>query len=283
MTERNILLMGLPSSGKTTFIAALWYHLSKATNGTIKLKSIVGENDYLDEICNSWMQFEKVPRTNPSANNAVKISVQTISEDSEATLVIPDFSGEVYRDHFDTHEWSKSFDQLLDEVNGIILFVNPAEVNNRPNYIVIENEILRYFGEEPETVPNSIEEWNVGFVPHQVKLVGLLQNLVRQKTKRSTFKLSVVISAWDLVLKNPLTNNNSPAQWVANYLPLLFQYLECNSNSLETQYYGVSAQGLDYDQDDIVNSVTVNPLSRIIVREEDVTSSDLGKIIWSAI
>jgi hypothetical protein len=48
MNKKNILICGLPASGKTTFIAALWYLLSNREISTaLKLGSLPEERIYL--------------------------------------------------------------------------------------------------------------------------------------------------------------------------------------------------------------------------------------------
>lgn len=283
MASKKILFAGLPSSGKTTFIAALWYFLTKSPeNCSLSLESSIGENEYLNDICETWLSFKPVSRTNPKSETTVLMNIKNNSNGEKAILEIPDFSGEVFRDHFDTREWSKEHDELLNEVDGILLFINPSEERNRPQFITLENEILRYFGEEPEVKPTQQEEFNLNFVPHQVKLVEILQFMEFYKPKKKPMKVSIVISAWDLVMENYESKSSSPVKWTATHLPLLFQYIVSNENIFNVQYFGVSAQGGDYDSEEIEELMKKKPEERIHVREEDSISTDITKpILWT--
>jgi len=283
MSEKNILFAGLPSSGKTTFIAAFWYFLKDSTEESpIFLTSLEGDNGYLNGICRQWLEFRPVSRTNPSGEEIVAMNIKNNQSGQSAILKVPDYSGEVFRNIFDLREWSPSFDKLIDETNGIVLFVNPTEKMNRPRFITIDNEILGLFGEEPNAKNDETKPWNVDFVPHQVKLVDLLQFIEYKKPKKLPLKITIVISAWDLVMNNNHTKNYSPVRFLSTYLPLLFQFLVCNEEKYQVEYFGVSAQGGNYDGAEADELMRKKPEQRILVREEDSITNNIAKpILWA--
>ncbi|MBX9680717.1 MAG: hypothetical protein K2X38_18330 [Gemmataceae bacterium] len=53
------------------------------------------------------------------------------------------------------------------------------------------------------------------------------------------FRLGVIISAWDVVMKQ---EDTTPGKWLQAYLPMLHQYLVANSEEVCSRVYGVSAQ-----------------------------------------
>lgn len=284
MNNKKILFAGLPLSGKTTFIAALWYYAFKSTSDkkSISINFVNGENEYMNEICNEWISYSRVSRTKiNNIGNTVIMNIRSNETGEEALLEIPDFGGEIFTMHFDSREWSIEFDKLLNEINGVILFINPCEVNNHPKLLIYENEILRYFGEESFTDSTDKVEWSKNFVPHQVKLVETLQFIEYYKLKNKSLKLSIVISAWDLVAKE-YGSSYAPATWVGTNLPLLFQYLNCNEDIYKVKYFGVSAQGGDYEVSKDLNELTTKePEHRILVKEDDNVSNDIGRpILW---
>ena len=65
-------------------------------------------------------------------------------------------------------------------------------------------------------------------------------------------------------------------------MPLLYQYLKCNTNYFNPSYFGVSAQGCDYDnQDDVNRMLEIEPFERPFIRLEKEVIKDLtAPIIW---
>lgn len=65
MTEKSVVVMGLPGSGKTTFLAALW-HVVTAEDVPTKLKFshlAAGSQKHLNEIASRWRDAQQQDRT----------------------------------------------------------------------------------------------------------------------------------------------------------------------------------------------------------------------------
>ncbi len=77
-------------------------------------------------------------------------------------------------------------------------------------------------------------------MPVDVRAVDLLQELVEERSTR--LPLAVIVSAWDRTV-----GAATPTNWLAKQLPLLEQFLACNSGQLPHAVFGVSAQGADFD------------------------------------
>lgn len=281
MNNPKILFAGLPSSGKTTFVAALWYFISKSKDGSLSSTTLIGENSYVNEICGSWLAYEEVPRTKTNSRTIVAMNVTSKADGRSATIQIPDFAGEQFQQHFDNREWDVEYGKMLNEIDGLVLFVNPNEENNRPQFIGLANEIMKLFGQEPQKDAQVTEEWKFDFVPHQVKLVEELQFIEYYGLKEKPLKISVVVSAWDAVESTMGRGSFSPLSWLAANLPLLYQYLVCNTDKYETRFFGVSAQGGNYDSSDLTELMNKRPEERILVLDENGFSNDIGKpLIW---
>src|SRR5260370_11015765 len=74
----NFVIVGLPGSGKTTFLAALW-HIIEAdeTDCRLKLDHYEGDLKYLNSIAQAWRTFKKVPRTSQVGDVDVVIQLST--------------------------------------------------------------------------------------------------------------------------------------------------------------------------------------------------------------
>jgi len=81
--------------------------------------------------------------------------------------------------------------------------------------------------------------WAPSRMPVDVRAVDLLQELLEERSTR--LPLVVIVSAWDRA------DGTTPADWLAEQLPLLEQFLACNSEQLPHAVFGVSAQGGDFD------------------------------------
>jgi hypothetical protein len=283
MSSKNILLTGLHGSGKTTFIAALWYavnHLSDEIS--LSVNSLAGSNDeYLFKISIAWSRFQDVPRTNLNEEQkSIKLNLKRTRENSLVLVDIPDLSGETFRNHFDLREWSQDYDNTLDQINGLLIFIDPLSDNNTPKLIYQANELERILGQNESKEESTPAQWQHSFVPNQVKLVEILQFIFFHKPQLLPMKVALIISAWDRVLD--LGAAPTPRDWVRLKLPLLYQFLETNSEFFQNNAFGVSAQGCDYKDEAKVNELlTKTPLERILIQENEIVSKDIARpIIW---
>lgn len=299
MSETKILVSGLPGTGKTTFIAALWcYVKSAATDKSLTVNSLAGvEHEYLNSIANDWMEYKIPGRSLQNTHyERVVLPLKRVADGKVVTMEIPDIAGEKFRDHFDLREWSQEFDALLHDVTGMLIFINPLAPNNQPVFIAdaLESEALFEAGIAQGETPQAngtqqptaelppkptLTNWDVKFVPNQVKMVEGLQFLHHHKTLHKPLKLSIIISAWDAV---PGASELDPQTWLENNLPLLDQYLQCNTDKFTCCVFGVSAQGCDYENNDQVDAMIEKPMhERIQVKQGTQTNTDITQpILW---
>ena len=231
------LMVGLPSSGKTTFLAALWHVLeSEDLEQSLRLYKLEGSIRYLQDIRKKWIMCEKLERTtvNPIT---VSMLLENIESGQRTEIMIPDISGECYIDQqWEKRKWTREFAELAESITGVLLFVHP--------YRIKEPILICYEEMKIETQNKDILDkasWNVkDFVSTQVILVDLIQMLL-SKCEFPSLQLGVVISAWDIV--ENLEKNLCPKVWLNQNLPLLDQYLKANREIFSTRIYGISAQG----------------------------------------
>jgi len=230
-------IIGLPRSGKTTFLAALW-HLIDAGEVTTKfvLDRLVGDYTYLNRIVEAWRRCEEVPRTSMAAETKVTIYVHEPASGHKIALGFPDLSGESFKQQFAARTCTPDYVEGFAGTGGILLFVTA----DRPSDGITLTDIGPVLaGADEPTEPRAEKEWTADVVPEQVCLVDLLQFLLRLPFVRRQRRLAVVVSAWDVVLDpKPL-----PEQWLARELPFLHQFLANNPDSFDVRVYGVSAQG----------------------------------------
>lgn len=116
--------------GKTTFLAALWHMLDVGTAISLTLEKISGDVRYLNEIKNTWIKCEQVPRTLISSEEMVEMTVRNTATDQISTLRLPDFSGETFQTLVADRHCDPELVETLNDAAGILFFVNADRAND---------------------------------------------------------------------------------------------------------------------------------------------------------
>jgi hypothetical protein len=246
---KHILLIGLPSSGKTSFLAALWYLVQQPTS-RLRLDHLEGDSKYLNQICKSWVDCVLVPHTRADSETLTSMILRDGQTDQTLTLEIPDLSGESFTLQWTTRQITKGYEEFLKRATGAILFVNPDKVV-KPVRIDMADPLVDEIASAAtqETVPadgNSSQgsSWSAENTPTQVQLVELLQQIADRDSFRAPFQVAVFVSAWDKLV----SSGQTPSEWLHAQLPLLDQFMESNEDLFTFAVYGVSAQGAEYTE-----------------------------------
>jgi len=239
MNHKNIILCGLPASGKTTFIAALWYLIYQEEVSTVlSLNEFPKNREYLNEISGKWCRCDEIPRTLTEVVQTV--SLQLKADTAIVDLHIPDLSGETWKALWCNRVCPAHAFEWVKDASGIMLFLHSDDIVP-PVEITDRTAMSEIAGEDP--VDSEFIPWDPEKSPTQVILVDILQSLTTLPIGRSGVKLSVVISAWDLVDGDG--DRMTPDKYLKDNLPLLNQFLNCSGKFSEVRFFGVSAQGGD--------------------------------------
>jgi len=174
MTKHDIVVLGLPGSGKTTFLAALW-HLLTSNEVETKLSLVTlkaGEVAHLNEIASLWRKAKVQERTLHAGDRTVTMSMRTGTA-PEFQLSFPDLAGESFQQMWETRECASEVAASLRSSN-VLLFIHADKIK-APGWIIDDAEDAEAAGlpvEAGKPVP-----WNARLAPTQVKLVDLLQSL----------------------------------------------------------------------------------------------------------
>lgn len=307
MEMNRILFAGMHESGKTTFIAALWDYINsdKVTKKLTLCTLANSENQYLDKIREEWLLCKNVTRTtlHESETETVRMNILNTKSGKNLILEIPDISGELFNVHFKHREWDSDYESIVQQMEGILLFINPKDNRNRTQYIAdaiaIESEIESELIEKPNieevkseilnnleipketTIIKSIDyaNWSEEHTSNQVKLVEMLQLIASRFEMPTQIRISVIISRWDLI---EASGNGTPFLWLLTKMPLLHQFLICNGDIFQFQVFGVSAQGGDYgNMIEKQRLLGLEPHERPLVKLEKSFINDLAApIIW---
>jgi hypothetical protein len=283
----KLLFMGLPETGKTTFLAAFWYLVdNKRSGASMILEELHGDREYLNNIKEKWISFTRLERTRLVNEPVVSMKLVNNNEKKAIELFIPDLSGETYVNQWLKRGWTKKYQDLVIGSKGALLFIHPEKIieptridqaNPLVNEIVDENAIEGDAKSGIQEHPDTLVEWDPRMAPTQVQLVELLQFIEDFPETTFPFKLAIIISAWDLLDILGI----SPEEWVKKELPLLHQYLFTNKNIFPYKIFGVSAQGWPYKDNEVKVSACTEPADRIIIKCDGYNGKDLTKpVAW---
>ena len=275
MNAQYHTILGLPRSGKTTFLAALWHLIDAGEVSTkLVLDKLVGDHEYLNTIVEAWRRCEEVPRTPRAGETNVCIHVHEPATNRKVVLEFPDLSGESFEDQFASRSCKHDYVKGFARQGGILLFVNA----DRPQEgITLLDLVPIITGEVSLETTEAQQEWSPDLVPEQVRLVDLLQFLQQPPFDRRQRKLAVGISAWD-VISDPTP---APEDWLTREMPFLDQFLRNNTDSFEVQVYGISAQGGDVTGEKRPELARQTPSRRIHCVGPNTDPHDLtAPLVW---
>lgn len=270
MSKRSVVVMGLPGSGKTTFLAALW-HLVSEKEIPCKLTYVslqTGNIEHLHEIASQWRAAKKQERTAQGGDKLVSMILKAEGGDPQ-TVTFPDVAGEAFLQMWGLRECDETIAGWLKEP-GVLLFIHADQVTV-PKWVIDERLLMEEMGIQPrdEAETEEVVGWSPDVAPTQVQLVDLLQLMQTEPLDIGPRRLAIILSAWDKATGRGL----SPEEYLARRMPLLDQFLKHGLDPCwETRIYGVSAQGGDYDD----NKTTRTEAERL--RDIDVPSERISVV-----
>ncbi|QHI98455.1 hypothetical protein GT347_10890 [Xylophilus rhododendri] len=291
--ESNFVIMGLPASGKSTFLAALW-HLVSA--GEVKSRLLLDDYDgdlkYLNLIAQAWRTFQKIPRTSQYGGDVnVKIKLLDTHTGSKGVAYFPDLAGEAFDIQVEARQSKPDFVEAVSEDDGILFFIGADLKGDTMSILELNasvpagasDSVSEISGDQPESdrvgIAQEAEEWSPKAIPAQVRIVQILSDLLCLPFAPRRRRLVIIISAWDLVEARKI----SPVEWLTECMPLVSQFLRSNEETFRTRIYGVSAQGADLQDADAIKLIAQQPSAsrRIRVVGPAETDHDLtAPLVW---
>ena len=278
INQKKLIMIGLPATGKTTFLAALWYVVNNLDEvpTALGLKELQGDDTYLNRIVDNWVKYQKVDRTIISSEKLVSMELVDNSSKKPIQVFFPDVSGERFRQQVEDRQCKEDYFLEVQQAFGALLFIHSGNIV-RPNRIDEAEALEQIIGKQSdneESSSNKLSPWKQSIMPTQVKLVELLQFILDIPNIRKPFNLVIILSAWDLVCEH----TNSQKEFFEKRLPLLDQFLKTNHEVLTTKIYGISAQGVSFEDEAVCHNLaekSLAPSERIIVKSEDVEPHDI--------
>jgi Double-GTPase 1 len=267
--ELKLLMVGLPESGKTTYLAAL-YELARAkppVPGAVSERTQPQDVEYFFDINRTWLQTRELDHSNVGAPRHTQLPLLD-AQGEPFDLDIPDVAGEDFRAGWEGAHWPAQVAEIAQGVHGVLLFAHGTALTP-PARLTAGGLEQTGLPVPPESGDDS--EWNAAGAPTQTILADLLEALL--DSNGGPIPIALVVSAWDTV-KQEIT----PATWLQVNLPLLWQMLEGRGETQQYEVFGVSAQGGDVtDPQERDRLARVNPpRERISIQRGDDTSRDIS-------
>lgn len=275
----RLLMLGLQGSGKTSFLAALW-HLVEAAElpASLTAPTLQPNREYLNRIRDNWLRFQEVGRTPLRVDESFSLILRDSITNGLIDVSIPDLSGESLRLQWALRKATVGFADRCQTAVGAFLFIHPESVRRPlripPNEAPApvngpdgRTNMMSQSNTQPNDDPQLATHWTAEAAPTQVQLVELLQFASYLRHPEIAFRISVVISAWDLI-RTPIV----PIAWLERRLPLLFQFLTANSDVVPFRVFGVSALGGNLEADRELLQRERVPSRRIRVVDDAVES-----------
>lgn len=285
--EHVHLILGMPSSGKSTYIAALGEVLmSDDVPSSFKAEFLDDAQKHMVALHDRWLSFQELERTKTGHENW--LSFNLIGQDGERALIqLPDLSGESLRDAVVTGIYPDELYSALASCHGILLFTKTstkfddvllydvADLLSADAGVTEESASVDKSTVVPEqqsgsSAARTAKKFSTHDMPEQPKLIQMLQTVTDFRPVKRR-KLAVVLSAWDTV-----GAGQTPDAWFDANRSMLSQYLECNPAHWEVRVYGVSAQGGALPKDKQRLQTIIKPSERVSIAGHASEKHDLS-------
>lgn len=287
--ERTCFMIGMPASGKTTYLVSLANMLISGEQTTLlRLKSsdtLEGMENIQKEIEN-FNRFQKVGRTFRTVGGWVKIPLFD-GQGKKTWLRIPDLSGEIFVDLIWDRRLKKDVVAQLQIADTLLFFLN-IDTMTKDQRIPVGEEVAlgiieeKYSEEVIKSGKARLAEIDTDKKKRvtQADIVELLQCVLYLTKKR--IRIKFVISAWDSIEKQLDPANRVPEKCMTRFLPLLFQFLHSNLDRIDGEIWGVSAQGFDFTNQEELEKWKMDDIwehSRVITPTGEETH-DLTRLLF---
>lgn len=237
--SRSIVLLGGPDSGKTNYIGPLWQALD-AEGGALHAAQQPEDINFVLEVTAHIFAGEFAPRSEHSdVRRDFEVAVAATKGGPQARIIVPDISGELWRNAVINSEIDSDWMEELERADGALLFVRVgSDQDVRPLDWVTSRTLLERLGNNEE----------LG-LPTQVMLCELIRFLELSLARRedgSCPRLSVVVTAWDLVDHEKF--QDGPLVYLEHEYPLVAGKL-MDLEGLDVQIFGLSSVGGDLKND----------------------------------
>lgn len=272
MSKKNsILVIGKPSSGKSSFFGQLYTRLN--FEGEVSLTKEPKNISSLDPVINSFANSRAIDHTESSSFADLTFELKT--NNNEFSVDYPDYGGEQVNHILQSRNLNSVWFKKIKQSDYWMLFVRLSDVEVEFDPIQRFNDLV----EGNEEVKNK-ELLGVDFMSFQSELMELVQILLFHKKNGfskaiTTPKICVVLSCWDKLDEED--QNKEPVKVLKQHLPLFSEFMLNNWDINSLSFVGLSSQGKELKKDESdPNWMDVD--EGYIIEPNGEKSSDLTRI-----
>lgn len=229
IANNELLIIGPPKSGKTTFLAQLYGRLVDK-QGKLKLASAPENIDGIKNAYNRLAEGEETEST-PSTDN-LEVKIPVIHEGKEFVLHCKDYGGEQVRDLVAFMKYNKTWIERTKTNDRWILFIRPSEIEHRFDL------------SKKGYAKKDLKKTNAPILgtSDQSQFIELVQVLLHARGKGMKDpidipRLLIVLTCWD-----ELGTDSKPEEILLQKMPLFAQFIDANWLPGAYKIIGVSAQ-----------------------------------------
>ena len=247
----NCLIAGLPDSGKSTYLGALWYVTQNAA-GKIEL-ALHASNDnmpentsLLDGLSRRWHNIEDMDRTSNDAPEKISFLMCPQGIDDELSIEVPDFRGESIRQII-TENQPSEFDDWCSKATNLLFFISDIQAGIYADDFVDDEEEIDAAEESAGDKKDSEEKPPV-LELNPKNITPAAQNILILRYLHENYrfkKIVICLTAWDKIINNNGGNPKDPEEYLKEKSPALYNYISYNFNHVK--YFGLSGQGEEYE------------------------------------
>lgn len=237
--SRSIVLLGGPDSGKTNYIGPLWRALDAGT-GALHAAEQPEDINFVLEITDHLFAGGFAPRSEHSdVRRNFEVVVATTKGGPQSRIVVPDISGELWRNAVIDSEIDPDWERELRRADGALLFVRVgSDQDVRPlDWVTSRRMLEKLGGEEDQGLPTQVM---------LCELIRFLEGSLAKREDGERPRLSVVVTAWDLIDTGMF--QLGPLAYLQREYPLVAGRL-IDLEALDVQIFGLSSVGGDLKHD----------------------------------
>ena len=232
MEKKSILLAGLPAAGKSTYITALWAVEKDGKSGhLLTCDGLPSESSYIDGMRDNWMVMKEVRRTAFAEPMEIDLPMKNRRTGEKIILSLPDFKGELYQKILD-NSVSENIEEWCEKSSGILFMLYLG--NESPE--VLQEQVSAATEPKVDVEKVVMNTNDISPAIQNVLLMKYLYDVMRD------MPIAICFSSWDKVDNK---NGKSVEGWVKENHPCIYNFVEEHFSTY--CFYGISAQGADYD------------------------------------